>query len=44
MVTIDKLVRDMLNEHEGGREFFDSLDENLRHKRWIQDVYNLAVQ
>ena len=41
MKLIDKIVREMIEEHEGGEKFFDNLDQAIQQKPIVQALVDM---
>jgi len=44
MKTIDRLVKEVLDEHKEGEKFFENLDEKVRDKKWCQALWTSYVK
>jgi len=40
-MTIDEIVEALIKEHEGGKEFFNALDEAVRKRDYIDQLYHM---
>jgi hypothetical protein len=45
MELLDRIVKECIEQHEGGEKFFDSLDESVRNSKEIfEELYSIAFE
>ena len=43
-MMLDDIVEDLIKEHDGGENFFEALDDSIRDKEYIDQLYDMFLK